>query len=208
MQPALYVVAGPPGSGKSSTFPVNRFGVDSFNADDRAAQLWGSHRRIPVSLRTQVNAELERLVSEHIQVGRSFAFETTLRSPVFFSQANTARDSGFSVHMVYLNLLNVDLNIERVRLRAEKGGHSAPPNLIREIYEASLKNLPRAIRETDSIAVIDNSIPGRQTLLVDAVAGRVQYLTPDAPEWLDTALWGTEFELSRLREELDLSPPQ
>jgi dephospho-CoA kinase len=35
----MIVVAGPPGSGKSSRFPLSRFGVDWFNADDRAAEL-------------------------------------------------------------------------------------------------------------------------------------------------------------------------
>jgi hypothetical protein len=34
----MVVVAGPPGSGKSTVFPVAGFG-DHFNADDRAAEL-------------------------------------------------------------------------------------------------------------------------------------------------------------------------
>ncbi len=33
----MFIVAGPPGAGKSRAFPVSRFGVESFNADDRAA---------------------------------------------------------------------------------------------------------------------------------------------------------------------------
>jgi predicted ABC-type ATPase len=35
----MYIIAGPPGSGKSTVFPLSGFGVDFFNADDRAAQL-------------------------------------------------------------------------------------------------------------------------------------------------------------------------
>jgi len=41
MSPRMIVVAGPPGSGKSSLFPVSGFGVPYFNADDRAAELNG-----------------------------------------------------------------------------------------------------------------------------------------------------------------------
>ncbi len=37
--PRMIVVAGPPGSGKSSAFPVSNFGVAYFNADDRTAEL-------------------------------------------------------------------------------------------------------------------------------------------------------------------------
>jgi dephospho-CoA kinase len=35
----MIVVAGPSGSGKSVAFPVDSFGVGSFDADDRSAQL-------------------------------------------------------------------------------------------------------------------------------------------------------------------------
>ena len=39
MPPEFYIVAGAPGTGKSRAFPVSDFGVDFFNADDRAAEL-------------------------------------------------------------------------------------------------------------------------------------------------------------------------
>jgi hypothetical protein len=56
----MIVVAGPPGSGKSVAFPVDRFGVDSFNADDRSAQLNnGSYQGIPLEIRAIVNKEFE-----------------------------------------------------------------------------------------------------------------------------------------------------
>ena len=42
-RPRMIVVAGPPGSGKTRYFPVTAFGVDSFNIDDRCAQILGSY---------------------------------------------------------------------------------------------------------------------------------------------------------------------
>ena len=67
MRPRMYIVAGPPGSGKSTVFPVAVFGVEFFNADDRAAQInRGSYRGIPQSIRDQVNREFELLVSDSI----------------------------------------------------------------------------------------------------------------------------------------------
>ena len=41
MIPKMIVVVGPPGSGKSTLYPVSSFGVSYFNADDRAAELNG-----------------------------------------------------------------------------------------------------------------------------------------------------------------------
>jgi hypothetical protein len=59
--PRTIVVAGPPGSGKSSRFPLSRFGVDWFNADDRAAELnLGSFHKIPAEIRSRVNIEFQQ----------------------------------------------------------------------------------------------------------------------------------------------------
>ena len=56
MRPRMYIVAGPPGSGKSTVFPVSDFAVNFFNADDRAAQInHGLYRGIPQSIRDKVN---------------------------------------------------------------------------------------------------------------------------------------------------------
>jgi hypothetical protein len=65
----MIVVAGPPGSGKSTAFPVSGFDFDSFNADDRAAELNGGlYRGIPPALRAGVNREFEVFVNRHIEL--------------------------------------------------------------------------------------------------------------------------------------------
>jgi hypothetical protein len=57
----MVIVAGPPGSGKTTRFPVAEFGVDSFNADYRAAQLnAGSFRGISKEIRSLVNVEFQK----------------------------------------------------------------------------------------------------------------------------------------------------
>ena len=41
-RPRMVVVAGPPGSGKTTYFPVTALGIDAFNIDDRCAQILGT----------------------------------------------------------------------------------------------------------------------------------------------------------------------
>ena len=49
----MIVVAGPPGSGKSSVFPVAETGVAYFNIDDRSAALNdGSYQNISPEIRS------------------------------------------------------------------------------------------------------------------------------------------------------------
>jgi predicted ABC-type ATPase len=190
MPPKMFIVAGPPGSGKSTAFPVAAFGVDSFNADDHAAALNnGSYCDIPREVRARVNALFEAFVLEHIDARSSFALETTLRSAVTFEQAALARRAGFVVEMRYLCLPNVEMHLERVKMRADRGGHSAPEPILRGIYESSIANLPRAIREMDLIYVYENGEWGKTpAMLLQAEQGEVVYRAERIPQWLAGSL--------------------
>src|ERR1039458_1838194 len=122
----MIVVAGPPGSGKSSRFSLSAFGVESFNADDRAAELnSGSFRKISNEIRAQVNVEFERWILDHIAACKSFALETTLRSPVSFEQTRVAHERAFWPSMDYVSAGSVEESIRRIIERSYRGGHSA-----------------------------------------------------------------------------------
>jgi predicted ABC-type ATPase len=103
MIPRMIVVAGPPGSGKSTLYPVSSFGVSYFNADDRAAELnGGSYVGVSTEIRKIVNREFEAFVLGSIEKRASFAIETTLRSDVTFEQSRIAKQAGFVMAIIYL----------------------------------------------------------------------------------------------------------
>lgn len=188
----MLVVAGPPGSGKSSLLRPDQSEIESFNADERARDLNdGSGHKIPPAIRQIVNQELEAFILGHIRAKRSFSFETTLRTAIAFEQARLAKASGFDTRMQYVALSRVEESIARVRARAVQGGHSAPPERIREIYEASLGHLPRALREFDLVRVFDNSDTGKREgprLVLESVDGHLVSLGSELPEWVVKAL--------------------
>jgi predicted ABC-type ATPase len=186
----MFIVAGPPGSGKSTAFPVSGFGVDFFNADDRAAALnQGSYLEIPRAIREQVNSLFEAFIADRINRRASFAFETTLRSGITFAQAAVARRAGFVMEMRYLALQTFEMHLERIKMRADVGGHSAPEAALRGIYDSSLANLGRAIREMDSISVYDNSRWGTTpAVILQAEKGETVYRAERIPTWLANAL--------------------
>jgi predicted ABC-type ATPase len=190
MSPKMFVVAGPPGGGKSTAFPASGFGVDFFNADDHAAALnSGSYLDIPRTIRDRVSRLFEAFVIDHIERGVSCAFETTLRSSITFEQAALAKHAGFTVEMRYLALETFEMHSERIKMRADRRGHSAPESLFRSIYDSSIDNLARAIREMDVLYVYDNSQWGLTPLvLLQAERGEIQYRAQRIPSWLATAL--------------------
>ncbi len=190
MIPKMIVVAGPPGSGKSSLYPLSSFGVASFNADDRAAELnGGSYVGISSEIRQAVNREFETFILGSIERRVSFAIETTLRSEITFEQARLAKKAGFAVEMRYLALRDFSMHLERVKARADAGGHSASEATLRRIYEASLRNLRRAVQELDVVWVYDNTdIGASHPLVLEARDGEIHFLVHNPPRWLSAAL--------------------
>src|SRR5205823_2953697 len=110
----MLVVAGPPGSGKTTYFPVTAFGVDAFNIDDRCAQILGSYRAISRDVRRAVAKECEAFVSDHVARSLTFAVETTLRTTAAIDQASTARKRGFATHLRFLATDSIAQNVARV----------------------------------------------------------------------------------------------
>ena len=209
----MVVVAGPPGSGKTTRFPIAEFGVDFFNADNRAAELnAGSFHGISKGIRSQVNIEFQRWILDHISATKSFAIETTLRSEVTFEQAQLAREHGFRTVMYFVTPGSVEECVRRIKARAYRGGHSASETLVREIFHKSTRNLLAALdfhsSGMDRVEVYDNSVnladQRDMSRIMSIREGLATYLARKVPDWLDNLLKGTRFEIDSVREFLDL----
>ncbi len=208
----MFVIAGPPGAGKSSVFSLSRFAERTFNADDRAAELnSGSYQDIPLSIRAIVNREFEEFVNANIRSGNSFALETTLRNSITFDQARLAQENGFRVVMRYVALETPELHIERVLQRAARAGHSASETTLRRIHSNTLRNLPIALVPAESgiesVRVYDNSRFGEPPQLVlQTEQGRMVRMADHLPMWLQSALGWTAARLAEERERLRPTP--
>jgi predicted ABC-type ATPase len=205
----MIVIAGPPGSGKSSRFPLSAFGVEWFNADNRAAELnSGSFRKISNQIRAQVNVEFQRWILDHITARKSFALETTLRSRVTFEQSRLAHEHGFWTSMDYVAAGGVEESIRRIIERSYRGGHSASERLVRQIYEKSTKNLFTALDFGESgievVRIYDNSeVGGRVRQLLSFRRGRPQSIASETPAWLESLFQGSSFEIAALRKAVE-----
>jgi predicted ABC-type ATPase len=187
----MIVVAGPPGSGKSTAFPIQAEGVDFFNVDDRAAELnGGSYLNIPPDIRSHANRALKYFIWLHTVSKTSFAFETTLRTSQTSELAKFEAQDFFRV-MTYVSLNSADECIQRVMNRAHAGGHSTPPEIIRHTYAASISNLAEAFKWFNRVDVYDNSAFARPPLLILTCLERtIAFKQPKSkvPNWIWDAL--------------------
>jgi predicted ABC-type ATPase len=116
------LLAGPNGSGKSSAFPKRKLEGVWINADEIAKAMPASEDGRSTDM--QAGRAALRKIAEMIETRQSFIFETTLSSQQSMRLMQEAKAAGFTVGLYYVALDSVETNVERVRQRVLKGGHS------------------------------------------------------------------------------------
>lgn len=155
----IIIIAGPNGAGKT-TFALeylpNEAGCSLFVNADLIAD--GLSPFDPGLVALRAGRLMLEEINRHARSGASFAFETTLSGRRYVQQIPRWRRSGYRVQLIFLQLQNEALAIERVAVRVRQGGHSVPEEVIRRRFKQGWRNFQNIYRElVDSWQVYDNS---------------------------------------------------
>lgn len=154
--PRIMVFAGPNGSGKSTVTKNVPIVGTYINADDI------KRSRSCDDLSAAVMAESIR--ERFLAARQSFTFETVLSTTRNLDLLQRAKDAGFLVSAVFVLTCDSNINVQRVRERVSKGGHSVPEDKIVSRYEKSLRNIAALVRIADQTIIIDNSAEKPQVI--------------------------------------------
>ena len=156
------MVAGPNGSGKSTLY--DRTDIEGFGRSvwiinpDLLSSLIHQHEG---SGSAQANASaLDRIrawLDASIDAYQTIGVETVLSTDKYRDLIENAQARGFEFRLLYVFLRDVRMNIERVKLRVAKGGHSVPESKIVERRQRSFDQLPWFLERADMALVYDNS---------------------------------------------------
>jgi predicted ABC-type ATPase len=141
VQPAVIVIAGANGSGKSTsarTLLAERLRLMTFVNADLLAQ--GLAAFDPASAALDAGRIMLDRLQELSSQRLNFAFETTLAARSFAPQLKNLRDQGYVVFLYYFWLQSADLAVARVAERVKLGGHDVPESTIRRRYARSVEN--------------------------------------------------------------------
>jgi predicted ABC-type ATPase len=158
----ITVLAGVNGAGKSSIggSSLRKQGQDWYNLDAVARQL---HEQFPNRPLAEINGQVWqegfRRLQQALNDNAHFAFETTLGGDSITGTLLDALAAGVQVSVWYCGLESVELHLERVAARVQRGGHDIPEPLIRQRYRRSMRNLCRLAPGLHQLAVFDNSRP-------------------------------------------------
>ena len=192
-KPTLCIVAGPNGSGKTTTTVQllnNEWAADSIyiNPDNIAQDTFGDWNSPEAVLKAA--AEATRLRYDCLENGRDFVFETVFSSPEKLEFLRKAKAVGYFIRLFYVCTSDPAINVVRITQRYMNGGHEVPISKIISRYYKSLLNAAKAISFVDRAYIYDNSVDNQlPSLLYRTTDGQLfkQY-TNDIPQWAMTIL--------------------
>jgi predicted ABC-type ATPase len=155
----LYIIAGPNGAGKT-TF-ARRFLPDYarcfefVNVDLIASGLSPfDPERAALKAGRIVLEQIHSLAKR----GVDFGFESTLSGKTYVRFLQGVKRGGYSIHIFFLWINDVELALERIKLRVRNGGHAIPEATVRRRFGRSLANFLRVYKPlADSWTIFDNS---------------------------------------------------
>lgn len=160
--PSLILIAGPNGAGKTTFanefLSGERADTAFVNADEIAVEL-ARGGEVSAIERRAARLMLTR-VHDLIDAGRNMVVETTLATRVYAVKIPAWRRRGYDVTLLYLRLPSAEFAIQRVRRRAEAGGHSIPDDVVRRRFDLGLRYLETLYKSVVDRWYVWDSIEG------------------------------------------------
>lgn len=192
-KPILCIIAGPNGSGKTSTTMQllhYEWGENSLyiNPDNIAQERFGDWNSSDAVLKAAQYAT--NLRYECLKKRCDFVFETVFSSAEKLEFISKAKEAGFFIRFFYVCTSDPIINVNRIAQRFLNGGHEVPISKIISRYYKSLENASVAIPLVDRAYVYDNSVEGQiPRLIFRTVDGqKFKEYVNDIPVWAQMLL--------------------
>lgn len=155
----VYIIAGPNGSGKTTfakKFLPGYVKCPNFVNADLVAQ--GLSPFTPQLAAIKAGKLVLEQIHELADKDSDFSFETTLSGKSYAVFLKTLKNKGYSIHLFFLWIPNVETALARIKERVLDGGHDVPARDVKRRFHRALHNLFELYRPLlTSWMLFDNS---------------------------------------------------
>ena len=192
-KPVLIVIAGPNGSGKTSTtrLVIKHEWAEQcvyINPDEIAQSKFGDWNDINAVRQAVEYCEewREQLLKEH----KDFIFETVLSSDGKVDFLKRAKEEGYFIRIFFICTETPTINAARIANRVMEGGHDVPIQKIVSRYQKAIINAIKVTQFADRVYFYDNSVDGQNAqILFRTTEGKfVKQYTETLPHWTDVII--------------------
>lgn len=192
MRPALLVIAGPNGSGKTTVTARLREerwseGVEYLNPDEIARDRFGDWNS-PAAVLSAAQWTTQRR-EELLASRKGIAIETVMSTDEKIAFIARAKDAGYFVRVFFIATSDPRINAARIAGRVLAGGHAVPIEKIVSRHVRAMANLAPAIVLADRVYIYDNSLDGVEARLCARTQdGQLRKIYGALPEWVADAV--------------------
>lgn len=129
---------------------------------------------------TFINAFYDERKNEKIGYICPDCIETVLSTQEKIEFILKAKETGYTIHIVYITTISPEINILWVKNRVLQGGHDVPTDKLLSRYHKSLSLLPKLIKLADDILIYDNS--SEEPILIYSYNASQRFINPDFME--------------------------
>lgn len=187
--PTLFIIAGPNGVGKTtsffSVFPVN---LPVINADEIAKQL--REKLGEINVQEIANGEATKQINGYLAKKMSFGFETNLADNDTWEFIKRVQMLGYKIIINFFCVDNIAVCINRVLSRVKEGGHYVRPDIIQYRYENALGFLKRNKDIPDILELTDNTFEPINCLTLNK--GEIIFQSKPLPIWIQNIIEAKE----------------
>ena len=192
-KPVLIVIAGPNGSGKTSTtrLVIKHEWAEQcvyINPDEIAQSKFGDWNDANAVRQAVEYCETWR--EQLLQERKDFIFETVLSSNGKVDFLKRAKEAGYFIRMFFICTDNPTINAARIAKRVMEGGHDVPIQKIISRYEKAILNAKQVMAFVDRAYFYDNSIDDQDAqILFRTINGKFakQYIRT-LPQWTESII--------------------
>ncbi len=182
----IIVIAGPPGVGKSTS--GTKFVAPSFEILNEDEMAFKYRTQGYPDYKEQAIHRLTQIIRTKLIGNEDFALELNLGYSEHYEYVLSAKkfNAANSLHLILFHTDDLEMCIERAKLRFETGRHYVKPDTIREMHSNTIPLLEAHFDQIDSIQFINANSEGLGLVSVyDRQKNSLKLLEPKCPWFYD-----------------------